>query len=87
MYCNSGDLHVYTNYLLWPLQADLLFRDSTLASLEQECQELREELEGSKMAFERQVEGLKEELELIQEKKISLEVSNFNLIFRPHMKN
>ena len=52
-----------------------MVRDSTLASLEQEYQKLREEFNGSTVNFEKQVGGLKEELQLLREKKISLEVS------------
>ena len=67
------------------LQADLVVRDAALASLQQECQKLRKELEGNAMNFERQVGGLKEELQLLQEKKTSLEVnvkSTYNVICR-----
>ena len=66
--------------LLPPLQADLSSRVSTIASLEQECQKLMEELEGSKVNFERQVGGLKEELQLTHGKKISLEVCTSNAL-------
>ncbi len=42
--------------------------------LEQECQKLREELEGHQVFFEKETRSLKKELQLLQEKKISLEV-------------
>ena len=60
--------------LLPSLQADLSGRDCTVDSLEQECQKLKIELESSKVNFERQVGGLREELQVMQEKKISFEV-------------